>query len=437
MILSFPMIAHAGDGICACYYNEEEYCEYFFEDDAGATIDSGSECTTFCDDEFGDAIIRTDYAADSDSDGGITVGADCSESDEAAVAIAAAAGSSSSSTTSTSLELITPVLSVDIPTVTFTEAFQDQNNVLHISFLGDYISGLYVYLLGISTTIAIVFIMVAGLRYALSAGGGSVESAKTMIRNALTGLVLLLCAYAILFVVNPNLIGLRVVELTNVAEIALDQATSGDEGVGSSGSRATCDQIVETAKASGTCNIEQSVMSPTGNPPNCGNHHWFDGDANGDYKKIKNLDYAAGWGLSILAPFEGTVTYRTSTDTSNRCGNVITLTGTGKAAGAQIYICHAKDFLDDTGTYSASRTVSQGDVLGHLGGNCCAGEKPPSSWSAAENGWCDVSGTPCTDPTKSESCTCQTAAQAGNTSGPHVHITWNISGGDLLACLDY
>jgi hypothetical protein len=47
-----------------------------------------------------------------------------------------------------------------------------------------------------------------------------------------------------------------------------------------------------------------------------------------------------------------------------------------------------------------------------------------------------VSGTPCSDPYTLESCDCQPAEQSGNTSGPHVHMTWK-SGGHLLACLDY
>ncbi len=330
---------------------------------------------------------------------------------------------------------LVPNLSVDIPGVTFSEVLKN-NGVLQVNFLGEYIAGFYRYLLGIGTTIAIIFIMVAGLRYTLAAGGGDVKEAQSMIRNAVVGLTLLLSVYAILFIINPELTKLKSLNLLDIESIALDAGTSGEEGVVTSSGRTTCDKIVETAKSEGTCNISQSVISPTGNKPNCGRHHWFDRGANGEYTKITNLDYAASWGTSIKAPFDGTVTYKKSITTSNRCGNTITLTGTGKAAGAKISICHAKDFLNDSGAYLNGQTITQGAVIGHLGGNCCTGEKPPDTWDAAKNGWCKVSGTMCTDPTKSESCSCQPIEQAGNTSGPHVHMTWQ-AGGDLLACIDY
>jgi len=220
---------------------------------------------------------------------------------------------------------IIPNLSIDIPGVSFSEVLKE-NGVLQINFIGDYVSGIYKYLLGIAITIAIVFIMVAGLQYALASGEGDTKKAKDRIQNAVMGLVLLLCVYAILFITNPELIKLRSLQLLDIEQLELDRATSGDEGVSGSVSRSTCDKIVETAKSEGTCAISQSVASPTGNQPGCGNHHWYDGGANGDYKKINNLDYAAGWGTPILAPFDGTATYKISTSTSNRCGNTITLT---------------------------------------------------------------------------------------------------------------
>ena len=128
------------------------------------------------------------------------------------------------STTTSTAEVVDdaliPNLSIDIPGVTFSPVL-DEGGVLQIDFLGEYVSGVYIYLLGIGTTIAIVFIMVAGLRYALSAGGGNVEGAKTMIRNSITGLILLLCTYALLFIVNPNLTLLSGIEIENINLVTL------------------------------------------------------------------------------------------------------------------------------------------------------------------------------------------------------------------------
>lgn len=439
---------YAAERVCVCYYPSGEYtdtCERFTDPD-GHEFDNAIECEEYCNSNFG-GVNNTDFAEDAESEYAENMSGEClrvaaeSAAEHEAVAAeeeaAEAASAAASSTSTTPRELLKPILSIDIPTVTFSDGLIE-DGVLKVNYLGDYISGVYVYLLGISTTIAIVMIMISGLQWTL--GGTSAEAigkAKSRIKNAVTGLVLLLSGYVILFTVNPNLIKLQFPGLDMVEQIALDRATSGDEGIVGTANRASCNSIVETAKTKGSCKISQSVTSPTGNQPICGQHHWFDAGAGGDYKKIINLDYAAGWGSSIRAPFDGTVTYKISTTTSNRCGNTITLTGTGEASGAKISICHAKDFLDDSGTYIKSRTVKQGDILGHVGGDCCAGEKPPSDWTSAKKGWCDVSGTACSDPTKKESCTCQPVVQSGNTSGPHVHITWDIAAGDLLSCIAY
>lgn len=164
--------------------------------------------------------------------------------------------------------------------------------------------------------------------------------------------------------------------------------------------------------------------SPTGKNSSC-NYHYKTNDF--DYTKINALDYVAGWGTSILAPFDGEVTYVKWTDFSDRCGNRIRL----KGSGGSITICHVKDFLDDSG--KVNKKVKQGDVMGHVGGNCCSGEKPPSDWSQANK--CTKSGPTCSDPYKDEECSCQPAVQSGNTSGPHIHVSFK-KGGNFLACLD-
>lgn len=332
-------------------------------------------------------------------------------------------------------DAIEPDLSVDIPNLSFSQVLVD-DGVLEVNFLADYISGLYNYLIGFGTLIAIVLIMIGGLQYSL--GGMSSEQAqkgKQRIRNAVVGLSLLLATVLILASINPRTTVLNSLNLISVEGITLNYATAGLEGGVNFIDRAICDAIVQEAKANGTCNISQPVGSPTGTQPNCGNHHWFDRGTNGDYKKIHNMDYAAPWDQEILSPIDGVVTYRRWD--KNMCGNEIRITGTGDASGAVLSICHAKDFVAGDGTYENGRTVSKGDVVGHLGGNCCSGEIPPTNWAAYEGGWCDVGGTPCTDPTSRESCDCQDWQQAGNTTGPHVHMTWYASGGDLLTCLEY
>ncbi len=88
--------------------------------------------------------------------------------------------------------------------------------------LGEYISSWYKWMLGAGTTIAIVFIMVAGLRWSL--GGTSAEQigqAKKTISNAVIGLVLLLSTYVILLTVNPLLLKLQVPAFPMIKTVSL------------------------------------------------------------------------------------------------------------------------------------------------------------------------------------------------------------------------
>src|SRR3989339_130687 len=116
-------------------------------------------------------------------------------------------------TSASTPKLLTPTLQVDIPGIKFSEG-KIEGNVLKVNYLGDYIAGIYKYLIGISTTITIVMLMIGGLQWTLGASSQeNISKAKKRINNALIGLVLLLSVYAILFIVNPNLTILKTPEI--------------------------------------------------------------------------------------------------------------------------------------------------------------------------------------------------------------------------------
>ena len=88
--------------------------------------------------------------------------------------------------------------------------------------IGEYISVVYNYLMGFAMTVAIVFLMVGGLRYVI--GGVSAESikgAKKMMTQAIEGFVLLMFAYAILYTVSPQLIKLQVPKLPMSRQVVI------------------------------------------------------------------------------------------------------------------------------------------------------------------------------------------------------------------------
>lgn len=68
----------------------------------------------------------------------------------------------------------------------------------------------YIYLFGISLVgvAALVYLIIGGLMYMLSSTVTSKEDAKKYIWGAISGLILVLASYLILYTINPNLIKL-------------------------------------------------------------------------------------------------------------------------------------------------------------------------------------------------------------------------------------
>jgi hypothetical protein len=73
----------------------------------------------------------------------------------------------------------------------------------------EYVEGLYKFGVGGAIILAIFMIGVGGFMYVVTSAGNAAKmgDAKSMIMDALFGLVLAMLAYLILYVVNPDLVG--------------------------------------------------------------------------------------------------------------------------------------------------------------------------------------------------------------------------------------
>ena len=88
--------------------------------------------------------------------------------------------------------------------------------------LGTYVSVAYSWMLGAVAVIAVIFIMIGGLEWVLSAGGAtSVTKAKDRIKNGIIGLLLLISVSLILQTVNPELLKLQVPGLSLLRQVIL------------------------------------------------------------------------------------------------------------------------------------------------------------------------------------------------------------------------
>ncbi|MFH0853892.1 MAG: pilin [bacterium] len=111
---------------------------------------------------------------------------------------------------------IVPKLSVPVGKFD-TNSFDKANRQ---NWLGQYILAWFNYLVGAIGIIAVMMISWGGIKWITSGGNSSqVEDAKGKIKNAVMGIVLLLCTYTIFKTINPRLLNLSLPEIDRVAPI--------------------------------------------------------------------------------------------------------------------------------------------------------------------------------------------------------------------------
>jgi len=152
---------------------------------------------------------------------------------------------------------------------------------------GEFIQLIYRAGLGMAVIIAIVFVMVGGLQYVLAAGTGNVEKAKARIRNAVAGLVLLLCVFIILYTVNPRLVILDPPKFPMIRRVELIGAQSCEYllGVIPAGSSTLYEPPNALTKSS-YAGISMAEIEPIDGKTSCG----FTGSVTIDPKGVTAVD---------------------------------------------------------------------------------------------------------------------------------------------------
>lgn len=99
---------------------------------------------------------------------------------------------------------IVPRLNVKIPGLKFTDPTRVGGNI-EVNFIGEYVEALYRWMIYAAAIVAVVLMMIGGLQWMLAGGNAAgVGKAKKRIADAITGLVLILAAYTIAFLVDPE-----------------------------------------------------------------------------------------------------------------------------------------------------------------------------------------------------------------------------------------
>ena len=127
------------------------------------------------------------------------------------------------------VELIPPNLNIDIPGAgslfgggqIVTEG---EEKYFYLPYIGEYVSALYNYVLGIVGILAVVVIIFAGGIW-LTAGGSPerIKTAQEYIFGAVTGVVLAFGSYLILYTINPDLVRFDAMKVKVVENIPMPE----------------------------------------------------------------------------------------------------------------------------------------------------------------------------------------------------------------------
>ncbi|MFA4818196.1 MAG: hypothetical protein WC608_05790, partial [Parcubacteria group bacterium] len=104
-----------------------------------------------------------------------------------------------------------PFLQIPIPNIHFSPAIpctsSGDESKLCVNWIAEYIAGIYKYAVGIVGILATVVMMIGGVMWIMSGGNASTAGeAKSWITASLTGLIITLTSYMILFQINPALV---------------------------------------------------------------------------------------------------------------------------------------------------------------------------------------------------------------------------------------
>ncbi|MFZ3032313.1 MAG: pilin [Candidatus Moraniibacteriota bacterium] len=169
------------------------------------------------------------------------------------------------------------------------------------SDLPGYVSAIYKIALIVVTLSAVLMLSVGGFMYLTSAGNtSSISSAKTVITDALIGLVIALSAWLVLFIINPDLVKVSLSTLPPVAGSQTYVTTPPADGGTCSGCVPVdipVKPVGQGCKAPGPCKLEAAYLS-----------------------KLKTINSSQAWQVTEAHP--PTVTHASTCHYNGRCSDI-------------------------------------------------------------------------------------------------------------------
>jgi type IV secretory pathway VirB2 component (pilin) len=184
--------------------------------------------------------------------------------------------------------------------------------------INTYIPAIIKLITGLAGGMAVILIIVGGIKYITSATGMGKTDGKDTIENALKGLILVIGAYTILYTVNPALVQLNL----SIASIPTTISTSGDTSSSPSSSTATATPCANCVAV--PANVPQKppgsgcLLATYGTP--------YDGQCTvnatlaGELENLTSSFGASGWQVTEMYP--PTVTHISDCHNTGTCVDV-------------------------------------------------------------------------------------------------------------------
>jgi hypothetical protein len=110
-----------------------------------------------------------------------------------------------------------PKLQMPIPGVPEFSKIQVEGGEISVPWLAQYIAGVYKYGVALAASLTILMIMIGGFLWITAAGdAGKISRAKSLIIDAVIGLILAVGSYVILYTINPDLVAFKALQISLV-----------------------------------------------------------------------------------------------------------------------------------------------------------------------------------------------------------------------------
>jgi hypothetical protein len=129
-----------------------------------------------------------------------------------------------------------PTAKINIPGLNFSETKvvdEAGQTYIYVPFIGEYLSAIYKWLIVALGIFTVVRFLQAGFGWIMAGGEAEkINNEKKKMQNAVTGMLLAVCSYILLYTINPNLVEFKSLRVQYIKTVPLSEEYLAAESVG-------------------------------------------------------------------------------------------------------------------------------------------------------------------------------------------------------------